>query len=98
MIDERIEDSIGRVVEQFEDWKSCIEQSFQESEDFQALCEDYAVCARALENWKHSNATTAAQRRQEYEDLLAELGGEIHDWLQHQYGSDHSGDRGLPDD
>lgn len=90
MNDERIEDAIARVIEQFEDWKSCIEHSWQENDDFQALCEDYAVCARALDNWKRSDASRAVQRRQEYEELLAELGGEILDWLELHHGSDHA--------
>ena len=78
-----IEDSAARVISQFEDWKTRIEQSFQESDDFRSLCKDYAVCERALENWQASNAAVAAQRRQEYTELLAELGKEILDWLEH---------------
>jgi len=83
MSDKRIEDSAARVISQFEDWKTRIEQSFQESDDFRSLCEDYAVCARALENWQASNAATATERRKEYTELLAELGKEILDWLEH---------------
>ena len=84
MSDKHIEDSVARVISQFEDWKTRIEQSFQQSDDFRSLCEDYAVCARALENWQASDAAAATERRKEYTELLAELGKEIHDWLEHQ--------------
>jgi hypothetical protein len=90
MNDEWIENSVALVIGQFESWKACIEQSFQESDDFQSLCEDYAVCAQALEKWEASNAALADQRRQEYSELLAELGQEIQDWLEHEYGTDRS--------
>ena len=83
MSDERTEDSVARVISRFKDLKTRIEQSFQENDDFRSLVEDYAVCARALENWQASNAATATQRQQEYTELLAELGEEINDWLEH---------------
>jgi len=83
MSDKHIEDSVARVISQFEDLKTRIEQPFQESDDFRSLCEDYAVCARALENWQASDAAAATQRQQEYTELLAELGKEIRDWLEH---------------
>ena len=89
----RIEDSVARVIIQFKDWETCVEQSFQESDDFRALCEDYAVCARALENWQASNSALAVQRCQEYTELLAELGEEIKDWLEQRYGHDQSNDK-----
>lgn len=89
--DKRINDSAARVITQFENWKTCIEQSFEQCDDFRSLCEDYAVCARALEKWQASTAAFAAQRQQEYSELLVELGQEIDDWLEHHHCSDHSG-------
>ena len=83
MSEKRIENSVARVISRFEDWRSDIEQSFRESSDFRSLCKDYAVCERALENWQASNSVTATQRQQEYTELLAELGEDIHDWLEH---------------
>jgi len=83
MSDPRTEDSVARVISRFKDLKTRIEQSFQESDDFRSLCEDYAVCERALEIWQVSSAATAAQRQQEYTELLVELGEEINDWLEH---------------
>jgi hypothetical protein len=89
MSDKRIKDSAARVISQFEDWKTRIEQSFQESDDFRSLCKDYAVCERALENWQASNEAVAAQRQQEYTELLAELRQEILDWLEYRHRPDH---------
>ncbi|MEE4219441.1 MAG: hypothetical protein V2I48_17650 [Xanthomonadales bacterium] len=88
MKEQRIEDSFALVVELFGSWKSRIEQSVDESEAFRSLCEDYAVCAIALEKWQASNAAISAQRQQEYSELLAELGKEIHQWLEYRYRSD----------
>lgn len=88
MSDKRIKNSLAWVISQFEDWKTCVEQSYRESDDFRSLCEDYSVCARALETWQASNVATAAQRRQEYKELLAELDKEINDWLGQRYGHD----------
>lgn len=82
MSDNRTEDSVARVVSQFRDLKTLIGKCFKESDDFRSLCEDYAVCQRALENWQISNAATAAQRQQEYTELLTELEKEIHEWLE----------------
>ena len=86
--DKRINDSVARVNDQFENWKTCTEQSFEQCDDFRSLCEDYDVCARALEKWQTSTAAIAAQRQQEYSELLAELGKEIHQWVENRYRSD----------
>ena len=90
MSDKRIKSSVARVISRFEDLKTCVEQSYKESGDFRSLCEDYAVCERALEKWQDCDAFVAAQRRQEYTELLAELGQEIEDWLEQRYVHDQS--------
>jgi hypothetical protein len=90
MSDKRIKSSVARVISRFEDLKTRVEQSYQESGDFRSLCEDYAVCERALEKWQACDAFVAAQRRQEYSELLAELGQEIKDWLEQRYVHDQS--------
>ena len=88
MGDKHFEDSLSRVISQFEGWEDCIEKSFQESEDFRSLCEDYVVCARVLEDWQVSTAANAGQRRQEYTELLTELAKEIEDWLEQRHVND----------
>lgn len=81
----RFKSSVARVISRFEDLKTCVEQSYQESGDFRSLCEDYAVCERALEKWQASDSAKADDMRQEYTELLAELGEEIEDWLEQRY-------------
>jgi len=80
--DIRSKSALARVIRQFKDWETRIKQYHNESGDFRSLCEDFAVCERALEKWQASDAAMAAQRQQEYEELLAELRNEIQDWLE----------------
>jgi len=80
--DIRSKSALARVIRQFKDWETRIKQYHNESGDFRSLCEDYAVCERALEKWQASDTAMAAQRQQEYEELLAELRNEIQDWLE----------------
>jgi len=87
---EQFESSIARVIKQFKGWESCIEHSCHQNSEFRSLCEDYAVCARALENWQASDAAVAVQRQKEYAEWLAELKQEIHSWLEQQYVVDPS--------
>ena len=94
---ERFEDSIARVIKHFEGWERHVEIACNGNGEFRTLCEDYAICARSLENWQASNAVVAVQRRKEYTELLAELRQEIHNWLDQRYVRDQSGnitDRG----
>jgi ribosomal protein L16 Arg81 hydroxylase len=93
MSDKRIKSSVARVISRFEDLKTRVEQSYLESGDFRSLCEDYAVCERALEKWQASDLAIAAQRRREYKELLAELGEEIQDWLEQRYAHEQSNKR-----
>ena len=59
-----------------------IERAFRESRSFRDLCEDYRRCVAALDRWKKSQVTEAPFRRQEYTELLLELGREIQTWLE----------------
>jgi hypothetical protein len=88
MKNKQFEDSIARVIKHFEGWECSIERACQESDEFRSMCEDYAVCARSLENWQASDAAVAVQRRKEYTELLAELKQEIHSWLGQRYVHD----------
>jgi len=90
MNSERFEDSIARVIKHFEGWECYIECACQESGEFRSMCEDYAVCARSLENWQASDVVVADQRRKEYTELLAELKQEILGWLDQRYVHDQS--------
>jgi len=81
------------VIRQFEALKTRIRKYHKQSGEFRSLCEDFAVCERALKKWQVSDAAIADQRRQEYTELLAELRSEIHDWLEQQciHGQTHEG-------
>lgn len=90
MKNKQFEDSKARVIKALEDWECYIEVACQENGEFRSMCEDYAVCARSLENWQASDAAVAVQRRKEYTELLAELKQEIHSWLDQRYVHDQS--------
>lgn len=59
-----------------------VEHAFHESRPFRDLCEDYRRCVAALHRWKKSTAAEGSHRRQEYTDLMMELGHEIETWLE----------------
>jgi hypothetical protein len=82
---ERLDGSIARVIKHFNGWESYIEHSCHNDSEFRSLCEDYAVCDRALENWQASDAVVALQRRKEYAEWLADLEREIQNWLEQRY-------------
>jgi hypothetical protein len=58
-----------------------IERAFGENRSFRELCVDYRRCASAVDRWQRSPSNGAASRREEYAELLEELGREIQDWL-----------------
>lgn len=82
---DRLDGSIARVIKHFKGWESYIEYSCHKDGEFRALCEDFAVCERALENWKASDAIVALQRQKEYAELLADLEQEIQSWLEQRF-------------
>ena len=94
--DIRSRSPVARVIRQFEDWKTRVEKYHKESGHFRSLCEDFAVCERALEKWQTSDAAIAAQRQQEYTELLAELRSEIQDWMEQHNLHDQTTEGGGP--
>jgi hypothetical protein len=58
-----------------------IEQGFREYPAFRDLCEDYRSCAIALDGWRKPGSAAYEERAHEYEELLADLAGEIEGWL-----------------
>jgi hypothetical protein len=59
-----------------------IERAYRHDASFRSLCEDYRDCADAIERLHKEGSTIAAVRREEYTELLEELGCEIRDWLE----------------
>ena len=86
---EQLELMIAQLARQFKGLELYIEQSFRENTDFRLLCEDYAVCALALENWKSIEGSKNRERCEEYEQMLAELKKEIQNWLDERYLTEH---------
>jgi hypothetical protein len=58
-----------------------IERAFGENRSFRELCVDYRRCASAVDRWQRSPSNGAASRREEYAELLEDLGLEIQAWL-----------------
>lgn len=65
------------VMERFPGYKETVKHLFKNSQNFQTLCSDYRLCAKALQFWTESPIKEAPQRQLEYEALLAELELEI---------------------
>jgi len=77
------------VIERFGEWSQQIEPQFNRNETFRALCNDYLLCANAIEKWQASDAPVAAQRADEYAESLTELETEIRDWLERARSASH---------
>lgn len=74
-----IKSSVFHVLEKFPGRAGDIKRLYEESQEFQTVCEDYRQCAEALNHWSQSHENEAPIRRQEYEQLLQELVDEF--WL-----------------
>jgi hypothetical protein len=59
-----------------------IERAYRHDASFRSLCEDYRDCVDAIERLQNEGSTIAATRREEYTEVLEELGCEIRDWLE----------------
>ena len=69
------------VLEKFPDHKDEVNRLFRDSETFQAICEDYLRCEKALRYWRRVESEEVLIRREEYADLLQELELEIRQYL-----------------
>lgn len=75
-------DTLDLIQSTFPGQDRLIGQAFKENRSFHELCEDYRRCVAVLERWKEPTGAEASQRREEYNDLLVELGQEIQSWLE----------------
>jgi len=87
--DPQPEEVLEFVFEHFGGWSQQIEPQFQRSETFRALCNDYLLCAYAMERWQSSDLPIAAQRAEEYAESMTELETEIRDWLESSQAAIH---------
>ena len=76
-----IKGSVFYVLEKFPDRYGDIKRLYKQSQEFQTVCEDYRLCAEALQHWYHSHEKVALARRNEYEQLFQELVEEIRLYL-----------------
>jgi hypothetical protein len=59
-----------------------IERAYRQDASFRSLCADYRDCVDAIERLRRDDSAIAPTRREEYTELLEELGCEIRDWLE----------------
>ena len=65
-----------RILQQLPELRTQIIDRLVGDADFQSLCHDYDRCAEALERFR-DQAESLSERVTEYEQLLAELEGDI---------------------
>lgn len=73
---------LRQVVERLPRHGRALSGLFEHSEAFRTLCEEYLLCAAAVERWRDSEAPVAVARRREYDETLVELEREIEEWLE----------------
>jgi hypothetical protein len=74
--------ALASVLENFPEAVARIRERFQQSPDFQSLCEDYREC---LANWRHWQQADSEQARgycKIYAELLQELDQEVRQYLE----------------
>ena len=80
--DRQADDPLALLLSRFGERRPLVEAEFRRSDEFRSLCEDYLLCANAMDKWRVSNASIAAQREREYAQWLAELEMEVREWLE----------------
>ena len=84
-------DTLRRIKDCLPNRAESIESAYRTDPGFQAMCDDFQLCALAREKWDQSEEPIAIERRREYAEWLEELLEEIEDWLE------QSTDTSLPD-
>ena len=75
------DDVLDLIKARFTGRESLIERAYRHDLSFRSMCEDYHDCVDALERLRKEDSIGALKRREEYDELLEELGCEIRDWL-----------------
>ena len=73
--------AVGCVIGRFPHREEEIAECFGSDERFRALCEDYFECLKSLARWTREPGQTAAVYQEDYRELLAELEGDILNYL-----------------
>jgi hypothetical protein len=70
------------LVGKFPKLKTVIETALDCDEKLVTMCNDYEACAKAAAYWSESESKQAAERREEYVQLLDDLEAEIIEYIQ----------------
>ena len=72
------------VLRRFPERKDDLRQIYYKSKSFQSVCHNYQKCSEAIRYWDKSEHEEAADRHQEYKDLLHDLELEIIEHLKEE--------------
>ena len=81
--EKQLRETLLRIEDYLPGWAEFVEAEYRVNSEFQALCDDFLVCARAKDKWERDESPIASERRREYAEWLQELLLEVKDWLQH---------------
>ena len=71
------EAALGCVIGRFPHRESEIADTYQSSQLFRSLCEDYCECLKSLAHWTSETGSIAVVYQQDYRELLGELEADI---------------------
>nr|WP_319392139.1 hypothetical protein [uncultured Desulfobacter sp.] len=76
-----IHHSLFLVIQRFPSDKECLVRLYQYSKPFQALCDDYLKCIKAINHWSRSESSNAGKLVNEYREIKKSLEDEIKERL-----------------
>ncbi len=74
--------ALASVLENFPEAVARIRELFQQSPDFQSLCEDYRECLANWRHWRQADSEQAPDYCKIYAELLQELEQEVRQSLE----------------
>ncbi len=74
--------ALASVLENFPEAVARIRELFQQSPDFQSLCEDYRECLANWRHWRQADSEQAPDYCKIYAELLKELEQEVRQSLE----------------
>ena len=78
--EKQLRETLARIESFLPGWAAFVEAEYRVNSEFQALCEDFLVCARAKEKWEQDASPIAPERRREYAEWLEDLLQDIQEW------------------
>ena len=74
--------ALASVLDHFPETGARIRELFQQSPDFQSLCEDYRECLANWRHWRQADSEQAPDYCKIYAELLQELEQEVRQYLE----------------